>query len=163
MVHHPRPSEDGFEHSVDASQAALKADARWNTPMPVRPALLVEAFVMGVMSADPSFRPYSLPPGLADVANWVAFMVQRTFRDPLVALSPSYVEHLLTDWAQDHPQWTNWDPEGRSSSRAGRLATVATAARAGDKLDHRPYLDLHAVTRNAAIYLLDESPRRTDY
>ena len=131
--------------------------------MPVRPSLLVEAFVVGVVSADFWFRPYQLPPGFPGVVHWIAFMVQRTFSDPLVALSPARVEELLTDWGQDHPQWKQWDPEGQSTSRARRLATVAAAARDGDILDHRPYLDLRAVTRNAAIYVMEESPRRTAY
>lgn len=153
--------EEWMGRVVDEAQESLQADPRWDSVQPVRPSLLVEAFVMGMMSADFWFRPYALPPGFAGVVDWIAFMVQRTFSDPLVSLSPAQVEQLLTDWAQDHPQWKQWDPEGRDVSRTRRLATAATAALAGDNLDHRPYLDLRAVTRNAAIYVMEERPRRT--
>lgn len=155
------PNQDWLEQSLDAALAALEIDPRWDVLMPVRPSLLVEAFAVGILSADAWFRPYRLPPEFAGVVDWIAFMVQRTFTDPLVALSPAQAEQLLADWAQDHPQWTQWDPEGQSASRTKRLATVAAAACAGDTLHHRPYLDLRAVTRNAAIYVMEESPRRT--
>lgn len=132
----------------------LARDTEWSTPRYTHVCEIVRAFVMGVLSADPWYKGYRLPADFEGVVNLIAFKVQKEYgEEDVVMLSLLELEEKLTRWAEEHPAYLKWnEPE-----EPGVIIRVVT--RNSPTPDHRDFIDLGALIRNAAVYLRNERRR----
>lgn len=126
------------------------ADPEWSVPRHTHVKDIIQAFVYGVLSADPWHKSYKLPPDFESVVNWIAFNVQRTYgNQTVVEISLIELERKLSEWASQHKSYRRW-----GECDDGRTIGIVTAMT--PTADHRDFIDLGALLKNACVYLRDQ-------
>jgi len=134
-----------FVHrNVANTRAILEADPEWVTQKLVHPAILVQCFVQGVTTADTWYSGYKLPPNFENVVNYVAFHVQRKWKDSTIMLSLLDFEDFLRDICPENPFFVAWNVG------TGIMVPV-------DEPISRQWISLDAIYRNATIALRDDN------
>lgn len=136
-----------LDQAFQSAQKRREHDPKWTKPHPIGAHDFVEAFAVGVLSADPWYWGYRVPPGFEAVVNWIAFCVDRYVqsRTHIMTSMISMLEfdRLLREWATENPTFQAWnDPiacKGHEGECMGR---------------HRVFIDLEAVFQNAAHYMI---------
>jgi hypothetical protein len=142
-----------FQEATELAWRAQEQDTEWNLPRWTHVHTLVEAFALGVVSADPWHHAYTLPPGFAEVVNHIAARLQAKHgRECVVQVSLIEVEEDFMAWGMEHPQFRQWNepPDG---------ALVRVVTRYTDTPGVRDFIDLHALVRNAVVWLRNERRR----
>lgn len=142
-----------LERAAEEQRRALEADPEWSEPRWTHLHCIVEAFAVGVISADPWHKRYRLPPDFEAVVNWIAFNVQRQWpHDEVVPVSLLELEDRFTEWGNEHPSFRAWN-----ESASGAL--VGVVHRESPVADSRDFIDLHAIVRNAVVHLRNQHRR----
>jgi hypothetical protein len=137
-----------FEKASEQMRAELAADPEWNTAKYVHVHFLVEAFAIGVISADCWHHGYKLPPNFESVVNYIADRIQRHWpKEEVVQVSLIEIEALFREWAFEHPDFRAWNDTKPGAPMVGVVSRYSSTP------DERDFIDLGALLRNAAIAL----------
>lgn len=144
---------DGSLDSIVAEHTAnLYAEPEWATPRYVHQATLLRCFVHGVLTADPWYHGYRLPPHFEGVVNMVAFEIQRRWPTEVPLVSLAEFEMFLREICPRHPEFEKWNETPKMFGLTSRDSEMAT---------ERDFIDLDALYRNASVALRDDR-RRND-
>ncbi len=156
---HEKAARENLTDNLAKESQAVADSEKWNTPIPIRAPLLIEAFSFGVLSADFWFSNYKAPEGLELAINWIAFNIQRDFgEEPFITMTLNQFEEKLSDWMKDGPWIKQWNSNPKYNNTTRRVLLAAQYVRNGMPSE-RPFLDLHAIVRNAAIFVNDNWKR----
>jgi len=144
-----------IDAALENTNTRLAADSEWSRPQYTHVHVILESFVVGVISADPWTLKYALPPDFEGVVNWIAFKIQERWKeDEVVEVSLLELERLFMEWGEQHPSFRKWnEPEDPTQM-------VGVVSRYSKTPEQRDFIDLHALVRNAAVHLRDK--RRHD-
>jgi len=123
----------------------LESDPEWATQKPVHPGTLMQCFVQGVMAADTWYPGYTLPPNFENVVNYVAFHINRKWKD-VVMLSLLEFEDFLHDVCPENPFFVAWNVGSGSGFRVPFAKPTS-----------RQYISLHEVYRGATVALRNDN------
>lgn len=139
-----------LDAGIEQHNKMLACDTEWNTPKYIHVATLLRAFVQGILTADPWYHNYKLPPNFEGIVNWIAFNIQRKWPEEEVPkLSLLEAEQLFTLWAYEHPDFKKWN----EAKPGGPMVRVVT--RYSSTPDERDFISTDVVIRNAAVFLRD--------
>ena len=145
-----------FEEADAASRRRLLADREWTEPKWTHVHAIVQAFIHGIISADPWHKNYRLPPDFESVVNWIAFNVQKTYGDEMVVqISLMELEKKLWEWARQHKSFLKWNE--------GDGPQIAIVHRDSPALGKRNFIDLDALLRNTSLFLRDKRRQEDDF
>lgn len=141
--------EDGLLDKANlANEVRLLNDPEWTTPNYIHVHNIVIAFAHGVLSADPWYHGYSVPPGLAEVLDHVARRVQERWKSEVEQVSLAELEDFYQECIETSPAakaWNEWD--GPDVVAVSRYSPTPSA---------RSFIDLGALVRNAAVCVRDQ-------
>lgn len=133
-----------FDRAAEEQAQRLAADPEWSTPKYVHVHRLVEAFAVGVISADAWHRGYTLPHDFVGVVNWIAFNIQREWpNEEVVQLSLIDIKQRLHGWAMEHPSYRAWND----------LPGSGIVTRYSETPSSREFIDLDVPPHNAALHI----------
>lgn len=138
-----------FAEADKSHRAQLEADDEWTRQQYTSIGSLTAYFAHAVIISDSYYRGYKLPPGFDSVVNYMSdrlarhFAVEGTALDYIVKLSPLEFNDLLDEFGREHPQYREWNTYGGSGIKS-RYSELPT---------EREFIDLDALTRNAAVLL----------
>jgi len=136
-----------LEKATENMREILAKDPEWTTPKFVHAHELVTAFAVGIMRADPWFKGYALPFDFEGVVNWIAFCIQKEYPDEVPKVSLLEMEANYRRWGMEHMSFRQWNETDKVVGVTSRYSPVP---------DSRDFIDLDALVRNAAIFLMDE-------
>jgi hypothetical protein len=112
---------------------------------------LVNAFAAGILTADPWYAGYSIPPKLECVVNHIARCVQVRFPGAdVVRIKLGTVERLYRAWTEQHAVMRGWNRQGKPEP------TEVLTSRSPIP-SARQFIDLDAIYRNAIAILARDS------
>lgn len=126
----------------------LLFDREWTTPTYIHAHTIVIGFAYGVMSADPWYYGYTHPPGFSEVLDYVASCVQERWKDEVPKVTLCELEDFYRECIDTSPlakAWNDWD--GPDVLAVSAYSPTPNA---------RTFIDLGALTRNAAIHIRDQ-------
>jgi len=145
-----------FEEADKLQRQQLLKDTEWNTPKCHHLHTLVDAFAVGILTADPWHLNYKIPPNFENVMNWISFCVRDEFKnDPdvqkwqVAKVSLIEMEEKYNKWAYENPNFIKWN-----ESENDELVNVTS--RYFKDPEERDFIDLGAAIRNAVVYLRNE-------
>jgi hypothetical protein len=137
-----------LEQATEQRDRELSADPEWATEKYVHVHVLLEAFAVGVISADPWHHGYKLPPGFESVVNWIAFNIQKQWpKEEVVQISLNQIKILFRTWANEHPVFLEWNEPKPGAP------IVACVSRYTNTPDERDFIDLDALIHNAVLHI----------
>ena len=88
----------------------IKTGKEWRKPFCFHISTIVKSFVDGAVSSQPMGEDsFKLPAKLDLVANWISFMLGRSFEhEPIINISVANAVSLVRQWAWDHPEFQKW-------------------------------------------------------
>jgi len=139
----------------DQDQLLMK-DLEWATKKFIHVHTLLTAFMHGVMTADEWHHNYHIPPDFENVANWIAFCIQKRFgRTVVVELSLIEIEGLFREWAFQNPAFRKWNEPKDPGT------VVGICSRYTPTPEERDFIALDALIRNAAVFIRNERRRES--
>lgn len=142
-----------FDEADRTHTAQLLADPEWTRPRWVHVHSLLTHLLVGISSADVWHRGYSLPPAFSDVVNGVAARIEARWDQEVIQISVFDYEQFLRECIDADPKAMAWN-EGEPGT-----PDVAVVTRYSGTPKRRDFIDLGALTRNAAVSFLRESDR----
>lgn len=148
LVDDPTALDRLFEEADRKSEERLWSDPEWSEQRWVHRKDIVRAFLVGVIDADAWFSGYSVPPNLEIVANVLcgAISVKFAGKDELVKASLLDLEALYREFIDATPFVREWNDYPGSGIVSRFSATPS----------ERTFIDLGALTRNAAIHIRND-------
>jgi len=135
------------------NEAKLCADAEWSTPKVHHVKTLVEALSYGIISSDPYYLGYVLPPNFVNIMDR---MIGLLHTNPPGESMYECIKVSLIDfrtWAKKQfmldPKFVEWN-DAAGSGFVSRNTPTATG---------RQFIDLDCPPHNATIYLRDVTRR----
>jgi hypothetical protein len=140
-----------LDESVEIRNNRLASDPEWSSLGCYHLQTLIEAFVYGVISADSWHHNYKLPPDFESVVNWMAFNIQKEWpKVEVIKINLIDLEKKFRVWAFEHPSFKKWN-----ESVDGTIVGVCSAF--SNTPDHRDFIDLDALLRNAMIFIKESN------
>lgn len=147
-----------LDRATEQRDKELRGDSEWSTPKFVHVHVLLEAFAVGVISADVWHHGYKLPPGFESVVNWIAFNIQKELgKDVVPKLSLLDIRFAFTMWAYEHPQFREWNVPPKGSPMVG------VVTRYTDTPDRRDFIDTDALIHNAVLHIRSHHRANEDF
>jgi hypothetical protein len=153
--------EDGVFEQVEAEhRAELSADPEWAFQEWIHLRDVVTAFSVGILSSYPWYKGFQVPTGFEAVMNRLALAVQAKWPGPdneLVELSLLEIEDFYREFVEGDEQCQAWNRIGGVGDK-----TVAFVTRYSITPVVQQFIDLGALTRNAAIWIRAERRRHAE-
>lgn len=140
-----------FDNLDDAIKAAdqlhnekLACDPEWTEKTYYHIKTLIEAFAVGIISSDPYFKIYSLPPNFEKVMNIMAELLQKEFNyDTCPQVGLLKMKGVYKRLAMTIPEYVAWNDFGGSQFTSRFDATPT----------EREFISLDVPPHNAVLHL----------
>lgn len=137
-----------LDRATEQRDRELAADPEWSTQKYVHVHVLLEAFAVGVISADVWHHNYKLPPDFEGVVNWIAFNIQKHWpKEEVVKVSLQELRFWFKLWADEHPSFREWNETKPGAPMVGVVSRYSSTP------DERDFIDLDALIHNAVLHI----------
>jgi len=141
-----------FEEVASEHKARLAKDPEWANPRGTSITELIRGFVNGILTADPYYTGYKLPPNFESVVNFMSFELHKKFNNEWWCgdLSLIDIEKIYWDIANEHPDFRAWEevPDGQPD--------LAIVTRYSPVHKERDWISLEVIVRNACVFIRDK-------